>query len=447
MRDALTTARNEIGFRTRVLRENLGSPVVQFALAGFAAVVLVGLVSAFFLERAGTEQAIRNAKRISSLAGEGIVEPVVGQKLLAGSPAALAEIDEVVEHRILGYDGVVRVKIWNADSRIVYSDEPRLIGETFDLDEEELGILWNGGTEAETTDLSSPENQFESSDAELVEVYLPIHTRSGEPLLFETYIESSFISTRGQQIWSTLAPVMIGALIVLALLQLPLATSLARRLRRGQEEREALLTRAIDASEMERRRIAQDLHDGVVQDLAGVSYSVEAAAGRAQSGEVADPGALRQAASRLRQSLRDLRGLLVEIYPPDLHRSGLGPALSDAIGRLGARGLSAELAVPEDLILDQRTETLLFRIAQEAIRNVVAHADAENIRIGVTSEGGSVALEVSDDGAGFAPAARDAHGHFGLRMLEDLAREEGGTLTVDSEPGCGTRIRVEVPVA
>lgn len=447
MRDALTTAKNEIGSRARTVRERLRSPVVQFTLAGLAAVVLVGLVAAFLLERAGTEQAVRNAKQISSLAGEGIVEPVVGEGLLAGDPESLRRVDEVVRDRILGHDGVVRVKIWNVDSRIVYSDEPRLIGQTFDLDEDELEILWGGGTEAETTDLSSPENQFESSDADLVEVYLPIHTVTGEPLLFEAYIESSFLSSRGRQIWSTLAPALIGALIVLALLQMPLAISLARRLQRGQEEREALLTRAIDASEMERRRIAQDLHDGVVQDLAGVSYSVEAAAGRAQAGEVADPGALRQAASRLRQSLRDLRGLLVEIYPPDLHRSGLGAALSDTIGRLDARGLRAELEVPNDLVLPQHTETLLFRIAQEAIRNVVAHAEAANIRIAVTGDGASVALEVSDDGRGFAATARDAHGHFGLRMLDDLAREEGGTLTVDSTPGEGTRIRVEVPVS
>ena len=409
--------------------------------------VLVGLVAAFFLERAGTEQAIRNAKQISALAGEGIVEPVVDEGLLDGRPSALQDVDEAVRDRILGYDGVVRVKIWNADSQIVYSDEPRLIGESFELDEDELEILWGGGTEAETTDLSSPENRFESSDADLVEVYLPIHTPSGEPLLFETYLESSFLASRGQQIWSTLAPVMIGALVLLALLQLPLASSLARRLRRGQEEREALLTRAIDASEMERRRIAQDLHDGVVQDLAGVSYSVAAAAGRAQAGEVADPGALHQAASRLRQSLRDLRGLLVEIYPPDLHRSGLGAALSDTIGRLDARGLDAELEVPDDLVLPQETETLLFRIAQEAIRNVVAHAEASSIRITLTSVRGAVALEVADDGVGFAPDARDAHGHFGLRMLDDLTREEGGSLIVDSKPGKGTRIRVEVPVS
>ena len=370
---------------------------------------------------------------------------MVDEGLLASDPAPPG-VDEAVRDRILGYDGVVRVKIWNADSQIVYSDEPRLIGESFELDEDELEILWGGGTEAETTDLSSPENRFESSGADLVEVYLPIHTPSGEPLLFETYLESGFLTSRGQQIWSTLAPVMIGALILLALLQLPLASSLARRLRRGQEEREALLTRAIDASEMERRRIAQDLHDGVVQDLAGVSYSVAAAAGRAQAGEVADPGALRQAASRLRQSLRDLRGLLVEIYPPDLHRSGLGAALSDAIGRLDARGLDAQLEVPDDLVLPQATETLLFRIAQEAIRNVVAHAEASSIRITVTSVRGAVALEVADDGMGFAPDARDAHGHFGLRMLHDLTREEGGSLIVDSKPGKGTRIRVEMPV-
>ncbi len=431
----------------RGIGARLRSPVVQFALAGLLAIAAIGLVSAYLLKEAGIDEATRDAKQVSSLAGEGIVEPLVGPRLISGEPRAQRRLDSVVRSRILGRDGIVRVKIWGADSRIVYSDEQRLVGEQFELGPEELGLLENGGIEAERTDLSRPENRFEPRDVDLLEVYLPIESRSGERLLFETYTRSSFVNSAGQRIWSTLAPVLIGALLVLAALQLPLAASLARRLRRGQEEREALLERAIDASEMERRRIAQDLHDGVVQDLAGVSYSIAAVANRAGRLDSGDASRLGEAASRLRQSVRDLRGLLVEIYPPDLHRAGLGAALSDIIGGVNARGLQADSSVPDDLDLPTEIETLFFRISQEAVRNVVAHAGAENLMIRVSTSPGQARLEIEDDGRGFSPDLKaGAQGHFGLRMLSDLTTEAGGEFELDAEPGRGTRIRVEVPV-
>lgn len=429
------------------LRARLASPVTQFALAGMAAVLVVGLVAAYLLGREGYDEAIRDAKQVTALTGEGIVEPVVGPGVLAGKPVALKRLNRVVLDRVIGHEGIVRVKIWDEDSRIVYSDEQRLVGGSYELGPEELEILRNGGVDAETTDLSEPENRFEPQGVDLLEVYLPIHARSGQPLLYETYLRSSFVASAGQRVWTTLAPVLIGALLVLGILQLPLAISLARRLRRGQQEREDLLERAIDASEMERRRIAQDLHDGVVQDLAGVSYSVAAAANRAEQDGDEEAGRLSRAASRLRQSVRDLRALLVEIYPPDLHRSGLGAALSDTIGGLNARGLEARSEVPADLELPRDVETLFFRISQEAIRNVVAHADAQHLKIVVDSDNGLAQLRIEDDGKGFDTADRTGtRGHFGLRMLKDLTEEAGGTLAVDSAPGEGTRIAVEVPV-
>lgn len=434
---------------TTGLRRRLASPVVQFTLAGVAAVVAVGMVAAYLLDEAGTDEAIRDAKQLTALAGEGIVEPKLQQGLIDGDPDAIAEVDRVVRDRILGDDGVVRVKIWDSGARIVYSDEPRLIGDRFELDTDERTSLTEGGTEAETTDLSSPENRFEPDGTDLLEVYLPIHTPSGEPLLFETYIRSDFVTSAGRRIWTTLAPVLIGALILLTALQLPLALGLARRLRRGQEEREDLLRLALDASEMERRRIAQDLHDGVVQDLAGVSYSVAAAANRSGSpgGSGSDPEGLRKAAARIRQSVRDLRTLLVEIYPADLHRVGLGAAVADIIGGLNARGLNARSEVPDDLRLPPELETLLFRVAQEAVRNVVAHAGASQLVIRADDEGGVASLEVEDDGRGFSPDIDGAApGHFGLRMLSDLAAQAGGSLAVDSRPGAGATVRVEAPI-
>ena len=109
-----------------------------------------------------------------------------------------------------------------------------------------------------------------------------------------------------------LAPTLLAGLVVLLVVQAPLAWTLARRLQRGAREREALLTSAIEASSRERALIAADLHDGVVQDLAGIAFGLAPVVERARA---EDQPALRAAVERMRQGMRELRTLLVEIHP------------------------------------------------------------------------------------------------------------------------------------
>src|SRR5262249_32213569 len=177
----------------------------------------------------------------------------------------------------------------------------------------------------------------------------------------------------------------------------PLAFGLARRIREGQHDREQLLRRAIDASEIERRRIAQDLHDGAVQNLAGVSYTLAAAADRAP---VPGDETVRTAARATRETIRELRSLLVEIYPPDLHRVGLEGALEDLTAASRHRGIETNLDVQPELRLPPDVEALFFRVAQEALRNALAHADP--LRVRVHRDDGQAVLLVEDDGRGFA---------------------------------------------
>ena len=234
---------------------------------------------------------------------------------------------------------------------------------------------------------------------------------------------------------------MLGALVLLALIQLPLAWQLARRVRRTQEERESLLRHAIEASDVERRRIARDLHDGVVQDLAAVSYSLSAAAEGAPAPFDAQ---LREAAAETRQGIRQLRTLLVEIYPPELHRAGLPAALADLLTASEARGLETSLDVDPELELGREAEELFFRVAQEAIRNVIKHAGATHVGVTIGRTNGRVQLLVEDDGRGFDPQHLNGDAHFGLRMLADLVRDADGELEIDSTPGTGSRVSVEV---
>jgi two-component system NarL family sensor kinase len=424
-------------------RSPVREALTRYVAIGLVTIALISLVGIWLFHRAGEAEAIRDAKDQARIAALGSVEPVLSDGLLREQPSALAAVDRVIQERVLSRpdDAIARVKIWDASGRIVYSDEPALIGNRYTLGHEERADFGTGRVTAEVSDLSKPENRYERRMGKLLEVYLPIRTPSGRPLLYEAYYRSSFISARAGRIFRQFAPVMIGALVLLALIQLPLAWWLARRVERGQEERERLFKRAIEASEVERRRIARDLHDGVVQDLAAVSYSLAAAAEGAPAPYDRD---LRTAAAETRHGIGQLRTLLVDIYPPELHRAGLSAALADLLGGAEGRGLETSLAVDSELRLEPETEALFFRIAQEAVRNAVRHADATSLHVRVASTEAGARLVVEDDGRGFDPGAVGSNDHFGLRVLDDLAHDAGGELKIHSATGAGTRVTIEV---
>jgi signal transduction histidine kinase len=373
---------------------------------------------------------------------------VVTDGLLTREPAAVARVADVVERDLLDRNHV-RVKIWTATGTIVYSDERRLEGATYDLDADERAAIRDGKVEAAVSDLGKPENRFERRWDKLLEVYLPLRTPSGERLLFEAYFRYGAVSSAGARIWRTFAPISLGSLVLLELVQIPIAWSLARRLRQRQREREALLRRALEASDTERRRIAADLHDGVVQDLAGVAYALAGAA-RGDGQQAATRQVLDAAASDVRSSITSLRSLLVDIYPPNLADEGLASAVSDLLARADGRGITASLDVAG---LRGRVPVpaaaLLYRVAQEALRNVFTHARARTLAVRIESDGSRVLLEVVDDGVGFDVAAVNSGaqaGHFGLKGMRDLVAGAGGTLRIDSAPGDGTRVQAGVPL-
>ena len=420
-------------------------PVAQFAVAGLVVLAVFGAGALLALRALAGDEALRDARQFAALAGQGIVEPTIAGGLLDGDAAALDAVDRVVNERVLG-ERVVRVKLWDADGRVVYSDEPRLIGTRYPLDASKREVLRTGTTRAELSDLEGPENRFERGQGDLYEVYLPVRAPDGTLLLFETYQRRSAVAATGRRIWLPFAALLVGSLVLLWLVQVPLAWRLGRRLRRTQEERVALLVRAVEASADERRRIAADLHDGPVQDLAGISYSLSAAAEAEPS--PATRATLREAAAGTRAAMRRLRSLLVEIHPPNLRASGLEAALEDLLAPLRARGLETALSIEPEHRLDEGDERLVYRAAAEALRNVERHARAKRVGVGLRADDGAVRLEVVDDGVGFSSEERERRreaGHVGLSLLEGLAERAGATLEVRSTPGTGTTFALEVP--
>lgn len=435
-----------------------GQVWARFVALNVAIVVLLLSLGVLLSQAAARREAVADAARLTDTVTLSLVQPAIRPGLVQGDPDAYAALDEVVRRQVLT-QGIARVKIWTREGRIVYSDESRIVGETFPLGEEDLEALDERLTDAEVSDLGEPENRFERGFGKLLEVYRPVRTPEGEWLLFEVYAPYTSIEAEAAQIFRTFAPVTLGTAVLLGLTQWPLVSWMFGQMDATRREREALLEASLAATDEERRRIVGNLHDGIVQDLTGASLLVSSAAATARrTGEASLSRDLDAAATVVREGLRGLRSALVEIYPPSLAASDLPGALSDLVAPLRGRGCDVSLDVPGDADLPASVENLLFRTAQEALRNVTKHSGASRVDVVVTVGPRRATLEVSDDGTGFAPPAADADGrlhlfterddgtHVGLNLLADVARSAGARLELRTAPGRGTTVRVEVPL-
>jgi signal transduction histidine kinase len=428
--------------------------VAAFLVAGLVVLTAIGAALAVALRQTATAEAIRVALVVTDLEATNVVGQVLTDEALVPGPA-YDKLDRVVRQHVIG-NQIVRVKVWDATGRIVYSDDRALVGLRFPLGAEDLRVLKTGGASAEVSNLTASENMGEKTFGKLLQVYLGVRTPTGQRLLFETYQPYQTITDSSRRTWLASLPVLLGGLGMLYLVQAPLAFRMARRLKRSQDEREAMLLASLAASDKERAMIAADLHDGVVQGLAGASYSLSAAAERIRDGEAESARVMTATAEDLRRWVRELRSLVVTITPPQLHAQGLAASLADLAATLEVRGLAVTVDVTGTEQLHETTETLVYRAAQEAVRNIVRHADARSVTLSVTrggtaSQGGgeeALVLCVRDDGCGFETGGTAARrrGSVGLELLSALVTSHGGNLTVDASPGQGTELVLWVPL-
>jgi signal transduction histidine kinase len=208
------------------------------------------------------------------------------------------------------------------------------------------------------------------------------------------------------------------------------------------------MQRNVEASDRERRAIAADVHDGPVQDLAGVSYALSALRGSLPKERQPTVDKL---VGAVRHAVQSLRRLMIDIYPPDLSGPGLAVAIADSAEPLRPAGIEVLMdAAPLPETASEVT-AVLYRTAKEALANVAHHAQAK--RTWITLEetelrgGPAVRLEVADDGVGF-PASTDkrAEGHLGLSLLRDRVVDLGGTVTLGDRIGGGALLTAVVPL-
>jgi signal transduction histidine kinase len=438
---------------------SLSRVIVQVVAVAAAVVAMVALVGSFASRKMAEREAVHDAARLTDSVAEGLVQQNITDGLATGDADARADLHKVIdpfqkEGRLLAASGVVRVKIWDANGRVLFSDNRGLETRLFEMDDEALEVLRDPHTKAEVTNLDKAENAAEgfAPGTKLLEVYRPIWTPSGDaPLLLELYYKYDTVAGRSSELWRGFAGITLSSLGALLVLMLPLLWALLDRTRQAQQQREDYMQRALDASQEERRRIAATLHDGVVQELTAVSFMVASSAEEAaSSGRTAQASRLREAASTVRNSMGSLRSLLVDIYPPNLRAAGLTAALSDLAATAAGRDVAVTLDVQDSAedALDDDGEEALYRIAQECLRNTTKHARATQVLMTVTHADRRVQLLVSDDGQGFADPSllrQPPEGHFGLQLMQDVATKVNGTLRVSTAPGLGTRWIFELP--
>ena len=208
---------------------------------------------------------------------------------------------------------------------------------------------------------------------------------------------------------------------------------------RKQQEAELRRSRArlLEASDVERRRLERNLHDGAQQRLVSLSLMLRLAQARVESEPEQAEQLLGQASDELAQALEELRELARGIHPAVLSDRGLNAALEALVSRTP---LSVELELLDDR-LPEPVEAAAYYVVSEALANVAKYAEASSVAVSIASVNGHAVVEIADDGIGGADPAKGS----GLRGLVDRVEALDGRLQVESPPGEGTRVRVEIP--
>jgi signal transduction histidine kinase len=218
---------------------------------------------------------------------------------------------------------------------------------------------------------------------------------------------------------------------------------------------QAVLAETVDAQEQDRQRIAEDIHDGINQLLIGAMLELTSGQHRIDAGQyAAAAAALDSGRGILAQVESEIRRVVHDLHPPILEGLGLPAAIRDVAERFEG---FAQIACQVDIDgrparLAPRAEISLYRLVQEALRNVAVHSGASRVDVRVWFEAGQVNVELRDDGRGFDPAGverlrgSDGRMHLGLESMRRRVESLAGQWQLSSAPGRGTVIRARVPV-
>ena len=443
----------------RVLR----SPLTLFLAVSVTVVVIIFVATSALADRTAREVILDQAESNTEVLAQSVFDDRIPTAVLRGNTGAIDRFVQNFSVRTFKGEEIESFDILRSDGFLAFDSLD--VGaasrdEIYPLSSGQQEVLRSGG--GTVSSLADPDSRRSEDrvgeEAGLVKIstYVdasyPLNQReiretrglaTTEPALFVAYWRLEGVEDRQQTLLSSFQTITLAPLLLLVAVSTLMLGVLNAQVRRGSRDRERLLQTAIDASDAERRRIARDLHDGVVQDLAGSAFALSGAARdpatTPQTSEV-----LSSVSSSMRDSLKQMRSLLAEIHPPELHGRGLETALEDLIAPAAAAGIHASVSVSGIEGASDPEVALVWRVAQEAVRNATRHSGASTLAVTVRGDEQQLLLEVVDDGVGFDTSAPSEPDRFGLRGLRSLVRDVGGELDVTSAVGEGTSVRMAV---
>jgi len=411
---------------------------------GFLVMLVIGLGATFATRSVAQQQALEESERMAEQLAEGLVKPL-WRGYQSGDPASVAAFHREVDDR-MSTGNLTQMAVWSADGVLLFTTNQE-VGSMDRPDPEQFAAALRGET---TGDLENAQPGV--GPIRFAEVYTALDVDGHPRMLFEAHFRHEGVDQLANQLLRQTLPLVLLPLLALELVQIPIAVSLARRVKRHEHERSRLLERALSVSDRERVRFAADLHDGPIQDLAGITYALGAVAPTVPERHA--PLMLR-VQEALQRSIGSLRGLMTDLYPPDLGSGNLAETITALTNPLRDEGIDVQLDLAEVPALTDEVAASLYRVAREALANVHKHAQASAVRVSLDTTNDLhgtdqlwVRLVVADDGAGVDPSQLDrrAEGHLGLRLLVDRVESLDGELVVTSAVGEGTTVRAELPV-
>ena len=351
-------------------------------ILGFGAVVLlvVGLGAGVVSRSVAQQQALSESARATQALATLVIAPLLRDDV-AGHRE---ELDEALRFG-LAEGPLVDVTIWHEDGLVAYSTNTAANGQTF-TPPPEVGSAVRGtstsGLEetgrAPTPTLAGGSPSAVRPGESYVKVYVPLSGPGGERLALGAYYGYQTVSVVTGELLTRFLPLILVPLVLLQLIQLPAALSLASRLRRKEDERAQLFTRALEVSDRERARFAADLHDGPIQDLSGVGYALGAVAPAVAPAQAPMMARIQEAVQR---SVDSLRSLMTDLYPPDLSSGTLAQAINTLTQPLREGGVRVDLDLDGLPELERETAVTLYRVTREVLANVEKHAHATRVSI------------------------------------------------------------------
>jgi signal transduction histidine kinase len=337
----------------------------------------------------------------------------------------------------------VGLALWRPDGTVVYALDKSYIGTKHTLPPQAAAALADDSVHA-SLDAGDVDEALGWQANSSIEVFAPLKSsRTGPQLVWEVGLRRENLAREADRLVVSVAVLLgIGAALLL-LAQGGLSLALVRRNDREREYRRWLTQRVSEMADVERRQIAADLHDGVVQELAGIALDLEAPLPGTES---AIAKTERKAfASRVRDSVATLRGQTAELYPSAAALIDVPTALQSMLDRM-PRGIEKHLTIAPGGEVEPGYRWLVFRVAQEALRNVTQHSKAPRVDVAIRTTDSGTVLTVTDNGLGFSPETDAVKpGHMGLSLMSDTATAAGAHLTIRSAKGEGTTVRLEVP--